>query len=82
MAENLLVDGDRGVDALDAELGQGALLVGESGIATPADAALMMQLGVDGVFSASPVAADGKVYFLSENGETIVLCKRNIHFGQ
>ena len=27
----------------------------------------------DGVFSASPVAADGKIYFVSENGETIVL---------
>jgi outer membrane protein assembly factor BamB len=26
-----------------------------------------------GVFSASPVAADGKIYFVSENGETIVL---------
>jgi outer membrane protein assembly factor BamB len=25
------------------------------------------------VFSASPVAADGKVYFVSETGETIVL---------
>jgi outer membrane protein assembly factor BamB len=28
---------------------------------------------VEGVFSASPVAADGKVYFVSETGETIVL---------
>ena len=28
---------------------------------------------VDGVFSASPVAADGKIYFVSETGETIVL---------
>jgi outer membrane protein assembly factor BamB len=28
---------------------------------------------VDGIFSASPVAADGKIYFLSETGETIVL---------
>jgi outer membrane protein assembly factor BamB len=26
-----------------------------------------------GVFSASPVAADGKVYFVSETGETTVL---------
>ena len=25
------------------------------------------------MFSASPVAADGKVYFVSENGETIVM---------
>ena len=28
---------------------------------------------VDGVFSASPVAGDGKIYFVSETGETIVL---------
>jgi hypothetical protein len=31
------------------------------------------QQRIEGVFSASPVAADGKVYFLSENGETIVM---------
>jgi len=28
---------------------------------------------VDGIFSASPVAGDGKIYFVSETGETIVL---------
>ena len=28
---------------------------------------------MDGIFSASPVAADGKIYFVSETGETIVL---------
>jgi outer membrane protein assembly factor BamB len=28
---------------------------------------------VDGVFTASPVAGDGKIYFVSESGETIVL---------
>jgi outer membrane protein assembly factor BamB len=28
---------------------------------------------VNGIFSASPVAADGKIYFVSETGETIVL---------
>ena len=33
----------------------------------------MSQQRVEGVFSASPVAADGKVYFVSENGETIVM---------
>jgi outer membrane protein assembly factor BamB len=33
----------------------------------------VFQERVGGVFSASPVAADGKIYFLSENGETIVL---------
>ena len=28
---------------------------------------------VDGLFSASPVAADGKIYFVSETGEVIVV---------
>jgi outer membrane protein assembly factor BamB len=31
------------------------------------------QQRVDGIFSASPVAADGKIYFVSETGETIVM---------
>jgi outer membrane protein assembly factor BamB len=31
------------------------------------------QQRIDGVFSASPVAGDGKIYFVSETGETIVL---------
>jgi outer membrane protein assembly factor BamB len=31
------------------------------------------QQRIAGVFSASPVAADGKIYFVSETGETIVL---------
>jgi len=31
------------------------------------------QQRVEGVFSASPVAGDGKVYFVSESGETIVM---------
>jgi outer membrane protein assembly factor BamB len=33
----------------------------------------MRKSRVDGVFSASPVAGDGKVFLLSENGETFVL---------
>jgi outer membrane protein assembly factor BamB len=28
---------------------------------------------VDGLFTASPVAADGKIYFLSQTGETVVV---------
>ena len=28
---------------------------------------------VGGVFTASPVAAEGRIYFVSENGETVVL---------
>ena len=31
------------------------------------------QQRVDGIFSASPVAADGKIYFVSETGEVVVL---------
>ena len=31
------------------------------------------QTRLDGVFFASPVAADGKIYFLSQTGETIVV---------
>jgi outer membrane protein assembly factor BamB len=48
----------------------------DNGILTIADAAdgsRVWQGRVGGVFSASPVAGDGKVYLLSETGETIVL---------
>jgi outer membrane protein assembly factor BamB len=31
------------------------------------------QQRIEGIFSASPVAADGKIYFVSETGETIVM---------
>ena len=34
--------------------------------------ARVWQQRIDGIFSASPVAGDGKVYFVSETGETIV----------
>jgi outer membrane protein assembly factor BamB len=33
----------------------------------------VFQERIGGVYSASPVAADGKVYLLSEDGETIVV---------
>jgi outer membrane protein assembly factor BamB len=33
----------------------------------------LSQQRVEGVFSASPVAGDGKIYFVSETGETIVM---------
>jgi outer membrane protein assembly factor BamB len=33
----------------------------------------VFQQRIDGIFSASPVAGDGKIYFVSETGETIVL---------
>ena len=49
---------------------------GENGILSAADAATgqrLWQERVGGVFTASPIAGDGKVYFVSESGETIVL---------
>jgi len=51
-------------------------MASDVGAVTAIDAATgkrIWQQRVDGIFSASPVAADGKVYFVSETGETIVL---------
>jgi outer membrane protein assembly factor BamB len=48
----------------------------ETGIVSCVDAAdgkLVWRERFGGVFSASPVAADGKVYLLNENGEAFVL---------
>ncbi|HET8646435.1 MAG TPA: PQQ-binding-like beta-propeller repeat protein, partial [Vicinamibacteria bacterium] len=55
---------------------QGLLyMASDSGIVTAIDAATgekVWQERTGGIFSASPVAGDGKVYFMSETGETIV----------
>ena len=51
-------------------------MANDVGVLTASDAATgerLWQERVDGVFSASPVAAGGHVYFLSENGDTIVV---------
>jgi outer membrane protein assembly factor BamB len=51
-------------------------MVGDVGVLTVTDAKngeRVYQERIGGVYSASPVAADGKVYLLSEDGETIVL---------
>ena len=51
-------------------------MVGDVGVLTVTDAKTgerVYQERIGGVYSASPVAADGKVYLLSEDGETIVL---------
>ena len=51
-------------------------MANDVGVLTVIDAATgqrIWQERVDGVFSASPVAGAGHVYFVSENGETIVL---------
>jgi outer membrane protein assembly factor BamB len=56
---------------------QGLLyMASDAGIVTAVDAATgerVWQERVGGIFSASPVAGDGKVYFMSETGETIVV---------
>jgi outer membrane protein assembly factor BamB len=51
-------------------------MTGDVGVLTVADAKTgerVYQERVGGVFTASPVAGDGKVYLVSEDGETIVL---------
>jgi outer membrane protein assembly factor BamB len=51
-------------------------MASDVGAVTAIDAATgkrIWQQRVEGIFSASPVAADGKIYFVSETGETIVL---------
>ena len=51
-------------------------MANDVGVLTAIDAATgqrLWQERVDGVFSASPVAGAGHVYFVSENGETVVL---------
>jgi len=51
-------------------------MTGDVGVLTVADAATgerVYQERIGGVYSASPVAGDGKVYLASEDGETIVV---------
>jgi outer membrane protein assembly factor BamB len=51
-------------------------LTNDVGVLTCADMKTgerIWQTRLDGVFFASPVAADGKIYFLSQTGETIVV---------
>ncbi len=51
-------------------------MVGDVGVLTVTDAKTgerVYQERIGGVYSASPVAGDGKIYLLSEDGETIVL---------
>jgi outer membrane protein assembly factor BamB len=48
----------------------------DNGILSAVDASngqRLWQERVDGIFSASPIAGDGKIYFVSEAGETVVL---------
>ncbi len=51
-------------------------MMGDVGVLTVTEAstgARVFQERIGGVYTASPVAGDGKVYLVSENGETIVL---------
>ena len=51
-------------------------MANDAGIVTAVDASTgekVWQQRVEGIFTASPVAADGKVYLLSETGDAIVL---------
>ena len=51
-------------------------MVGDVGVLTVVDAATgarVFQERIGGVYSASPIAADGKIYLVSEDGETIVV---------
>ena len=51
-------------------------MANDVGVLTAVDAATgerVWQQRVDGVFSASPVGGAGHVYFVSENGDTIVV---------
>jgi outer membrane protein assembly factor BamB len=51
-------------------------MASDSGVLQAADARTgerLWQERTGGVFSAAPVAGDGKIYFLSETGETVVL---------
>ncbi len=51
-------------------------MANDVGVLTASDAATgerLWQERVDGVFSASPVAGGGHVYFVSENGDTVVV---------
>jgi outer membrane protein assembly factor BamB len=47
--------------------------VGAVTVVDAANGQRVSQQRIEGVFSASPVAADGKIYFVSENGETVVM---------
>ena len=51
-------------------------MANDVGVVTAVDAKTgekVWQDRIEGIFTASPVGADGKVYLASENGETIVL---------
>ena len=69
---------DRGIPRTPSPLlvGDEIYVVTDNGIATCIDAktgAELWRARLDGNYSASPIYADGRIYFLSEEGETIVI---------
>ena len=57
-------------------VGTDIYMVSDNGIASMVDAAtgaVKWQERLNGTFSASPVFADGRIYFLDEEGRTVVL---------
>ena len=69
---------DRGIPRTPSPLlvGNELYIVSDNGIATCIDAQTgdeLWRARLDGNYSASPVYADGRIYFLSEEGETIVI---------
>ena len=69
---------DRGIPRTSSPLlvGNELYIVSDNGIATCIDARTGEELWrarLDGNYSASPIYADGRIYFLSEEGESIVI---------
>jgi outer membrane protein assembly factor BamB len=57
-------------------VGEELYMISDNGIATCVDAGTgreFWRFRLDGSFSASPIYADGRIYFLSEEGETVVI---------
>ena len=72
----LIVNSSERVDAYDPRSGAFLWHVGGSNqfpIPAPTFHDGVLYLRVEAIFSASPVAGDGKIYFVSETGETIVV---------
>ena len=69
---------DRGIPKTSSPLlvGNELYIVSDNGIATCIDAKTgdeLWRARLDGNYSASPIYADGRIYFLSEEGESIVI---------
>lgn len=75
---HVIWDNNRGAPFVPSAILVGDMyyLVDDSGVATCLDAHTgerVWQKRLTGKYTASPIAADGKIYFVNENGETIVV---------